>query len=522
MLDFKVKAMKMFLWIKFCFLFVALFSMTISCSDNFLDVDVQGGVDPNSDPEVAQKLVTGVYNSLLQGDSWGNGDVHGFAFISASSIMSDDADKGSTLSDQAVPVGDMDNFTLTPTNKFCESLWSGHYNSIGAANQALKALDASTVEGKDQLIGEVRFLRAYLYFNLVRMFGGVPLVIRVPVDANDANTDPVFQTRATVDQVHASIIADLEFAVANLPLKGVLAPGHASKGAAQTLLAKVHMYKASVLTNPSPNTDWQKVFDLTDAVITSAKYSLVDDYATIWRQAGDNNSESIFEIQTGEFNNTNLNPDLYTVCQGARQGGGGGWDDLGWGFNTPSSDLINAYEPGDNRKAGTIIFIDNSGTHAGTVLWDGFRIPSSDSVQNLYYNYKAYTSRTKEQYANSGDKNRPKNIRILRYADVLLMYAEAAVHLGQGDPDGKINLIRDRADLLPKAGVTINDVWQERRVELAMEHDRFWDLIRQGNAEAVLHAAGKINFVVGKHELLPIPNSQILLSGNKLLQNPNY
>jgi starch-binding outer membrane protein, SusD/RagB family len=508
----------------FCikFLFILLLTFTISCSDSFLDVEVQGGQDPDSDPEVAQKLVTGVYNSLLQGDSWGNGDVHGFAFITASSIMADDADKGSTPSDQSVPVGAMDNFQVTPTNKFCESLWSGHYNSIGAANQALKALDESSVENKDLLSGEVRFLRAYLYFNLVRMFGGVPLVIRVPIDANDANTDPVFQTRATVDQVYASMIADLEFAITNLPLKGVQDPGHANKGAAQALLAKIYMYKASIPTNPNANADWQKVYDLTDAVITSTKYSLLPDYATIWRQAGDNSSESIFEIQTGEFNNANLNPDLYTVCQGARQGGVGGWDDLGWGFNTPNQSLLNAYEPGDLRRDATVIFIDDTGTHAGTILWDGFRIPSSDSVENLYYNYKAYTSRELEEFPNSGDKNRPKNIRILRYADVLLMNAEAAVHLGIGNPDEKINLLRDRAGLSAKSGVTINDIWQERRVELAMEHDRFWDLVRQGNAAAVLHAAGKTNFVAGKHELLPIPNSQILLSGNKLLQNPLY
>lgn len=513
--------MKKISWIKFSFLFITL-SITISCSESFLDVEVQGGVDPDSDPEVAQRLVTGVYNSLLQGDSWGNGDVHGFAFISATSIMSDNADKGSTLSDQAVPVGAMDDFTLTSTNKFCETLWSGHYNSIGAANQALKALSTSTVENKAQLIGEVRFLRGYFYFNLVRMYGGVPLVLRVPIDANDANTDPVFQTRASVSVVYDSIIQDLQYAVDNLALKGVYDPGHATKGAAQTLLAKVYMYKASAQTNPNPNADWQKVFDLTDAVISSAKYSLVDDYATLWRQAGDNNNESIFEIQTGEFNNANLNPDLYTVCQGARQGGSAGWNDLGWGFNTPSTSLVNAYEVGDSRKTGTIIFIDNSGTHAGTVLWDGFRIPSSDSVQNLFYNYKAYTSRDKEQWANKDDKNRPKNIRILRYADALLMYAEAAVHLTQGDPVEKINLIRDRADLLPKSLVTINDIWQERRIELAMEHDRFWDLVRQGNAASVLHAAGKTNFVAGKHELLPIPNSQILLSGGKLVQNPLY
>lgn len=299
-------------------------------------------------------------------------------------------------------------------------------------------------------------------------------------------------------------------------------PGHATQGAAQSMLAKVYLYQASIPTNPNASADWQKVYDLTEAVISSTKYSLVSDYATIWRQSGNNNSESVFEIQTGEFNNANLNPDLYTNCQGARQGGVGGWDDLGWGFNTPSTGLINAYEPGDLRKAATIIFIDNSGTHAGTILWDGFRIPSKDSVENLYYNYKAYTSRTLEQYANTGDKNRPKNIRILRYADVLLMNAEAAVHLGTGDPDGRINLLRDRADLTPKTGVTIADIWHERRIELAMEHDRFWDLVRQGNAAEVLHAAGKTNFEAGKHELLPIPTSQILLSGNKLEQNPNY
>jgi hypothetical protein len=503
---------------------ISLITLLTTCSDDFLNVPIQGGVTTATDPALAEKLVTGVYHSLLQGDSWGNGDVHGFAFITASSIMSDDADKGSSPSDQLVPVGDMDNFTLTSTNKFCETLWSGHYNSIGAANQALKALEVAAIneDFKNQLIGEVRFLRGYLYFNLVRMYGGVPLVLRVPDDANDANTDPAFQTRASVAAVYENIVQDLEFAVDNLPLRGALAPGHATKGAAQSLLAKVYMYKASFADNPNAQADWQKVFDLTEAVIASGQYALVEDYATIWRQVGDNNIESIFEIQTGYFNNANLNPDLYTVCQGVRQGGVGGWDDLGWGFNIPNTNLINAYEPGDVRKAGTIIFIDNSGTRQGTILWDGFRVPSSDSVQNLYYNYKAYTSRTKEQFANSADKNRPKNIRILRYADVLLMYAEAAIHTGMGDPDEKIKQLRDRAKLAPKAGVTITDIWQERRVELAMEHDRFWDVVRQGNAAAVMHAAGRPNFVTGKHELLPIPISQILLSGNKLTQNPNY
>lgn len=488
--------------------------LVISCSENFLDIKVQGGVTTETDPKLAERLVTGAYNSLLQGDAFGNGDVHGWGFISVTSIISDDADKGSTLGDQAVPIGDIDNFTLTPTNKFVESLWSGHYNSIGATNQALKALKVAAIDDTERkkLMGEVRFIRAYIYFNLVRMFGDVPLVLRVPVDADDANNDPAFQTRANVAIVYDSIKRDLQYAVDNLLIKGQSKTGHANKGAAQALLAKVHMYRG----------EWPQVYELTNAVIQSGQYDLVDDYATIWRQAGDNNIESIFEIQTGEFNNENLAIDNYIVSQGPRVGGSGGWDDLGYGFNNPSASLLSAYEPGDLRREATVIAIDNSGTHVGTTLWDGFRIPSSDSVQNLFYNYKAYTSRTMETYARPEAKNRPKNIRILRYADVLLMHAEAIVNGGgSGDADALVNEIRDRAGLLPKSGVTADDIWQERHVEFAMEHDRFWDIVRQGRAAQVMLAAGKTNFVAGKHELLPIPNSQIVLSGNKLTQN-NY
>jgi starch-binding outer membrane protein, SusD/RagB family len=485
-----------------------------SCSEDFLEVPVQGGPTTESDPALAPKLVTGVYNSLLQGDSWGNGDVHGFAFLSVTSIMSDDADKGSTPSDQAVPVGDLDNFTISSTNKFAETLWSGHYNSIGAANQALQALEVANIsdEEKQRLIGEVRFLRGYLYFNLVRMFGGVPLVLRVPKDAADANSDPAFQTRATREETYATIIEDLTAAAAALPLRSEAEVGHATQGAAQSLLAKVYMYQD----------DWDMVFTLTEEVINSGQYDLLPNYGTIWRQAGDNSTESIFEIQTGKFNNANLKVDNYTAPQGPRSGGKGGWDDLGWGFNNPSASLIAEYEAGDIRRDETIIFIDNSGTHKGTVLWDGYRVPSSDSVQNLYYNYKAYTSTLKESYATPQDKDRPKNIKILRYADVLLMNAEAGVRLGQGDPAARINLLRARAGLDDKATVTLEDVWHERRVELAMEHDRFFDIVRQGRAQEVMHAAGKTNFQEGKHELLPIPSSQIQLSAGKLEQNPNY
>ena len=496
-------------------LLVMVSGLIWSCTDNFLNVKVQGGETVDLDPNLAPKLVTGVYNSLTQGDCFGNGDVHGWGLVTVTCTISDDADKGSTASDQAVPIGDIDNFTLTSTNKFCETIWSGHYNGIGAANQALAELKKSNSIGANQLKiyeAEVRFLRGYLYFNLIRMFGDVPLVLRVPKDLTDANSDPSFVTRAPKTLVYDSIARDLQFAIDNLPLRNASPIGHATKGAAQTLLAKVYLYQGQ----------WSKSQALTDAVILSGQYSLVSDYATIWRQSGDNNIESIFEIESGKFNNGNFGLDNYVVAQGPRVGGKGGWDDLGYGFNDPTPNLINAYEPGDLRKNATIIFIDNSGTHKGTILWDGRRIPSSDSVQNLYYNYKAYTSITKEQYANPNDKNRPKNIHILRYAEVLLMNAEAAFHTGSGDPLGKVNRVRLRAGLPAKGSVTLDDIWKERRLEFAMEHDRFWDLVRQGRAGQVMRASGKTNFVDGQHELLPVPNSQIILSGNKLTQNQGY
>lgn len=488
--------------------------MISSCKKGFLDIPVQGSETTASDPALAQKLVTGVYNSLLQGDSWNTGDVHGFAYISATDIMSDDADKGSYPDDQAVTAGQFDNFTLTSTNEFAATLWSGHYNSIGAANVALQNLQTAALDTgtKNKLIGEVRFLRGYLYFNLVRMYGGVPLVLSNPKDLNQAYTDSTYQVRANVNVVYDSIEADLQYAVNHLPV--VNGTGHAAKGAAQGMLAKVYMYQKQ----------WQQVFDLTNAVINSGVYSLDTSYAVLFRQAGDNSPECIFEIETGEFNNTNLGIPNYTVAQGPRVGGLGGWDDLGWGFDDPTTTLVNSYEPGDRRKNATIIFIDNSGTHVGTILWDGFRIPSSDSVQNLRYNYKAYTSKTLEKYADPGNKDRPKNIHVLRYADILLMNAEAAIQPGinqSGKALTDINLIRARAGLSNKAGITIDDIWQERHVELAMEHDRFWDIVRQGRAAQIMQAAGK-SFVAGKHELLPIPSTQIQLSGGKLKQNPGY
>ena len=507
----------------FTLVLLAGFTATLliaSCQKSFLDVPVQGQATTATDPNLAVNLVTGVYNSLFNGEAFGGagGDIHGISFIAATNIISDDAEKGSTPGDQP-SLGDLDNFNTTPTNNFVAALWNGYYSGISRANQALVALSTASLvpATKNQLIGEVRFIRAYYYFNLVRFFGKVPKVVRVPKDAQDANADPAFQTRASVDTIYDVITQDLQFAVANLPIRSQSAVGHVTKGAAQALLAKTYLYRKN----------WQQVQTLTQAVVSSGQYSLVPDYSVIWRYAGANNAESIFETQSGTFNNSDIAVAGYCTWQGPRVGPRGGWTDLGFGFCTPSLNLVNAYEAGDKRKAATIIAVDRSGRGLGTLLYDGFRLPSGDSVQNAYYNYKAYASENKniEPYLGNREQKQ-KNIRLLRYADVLLMNAEAANELGQSAAAATyLNQLRTRAGLPATKATSQTDlraaIWNERRLELALEHDRFFDLVRQGRAAQVMRAAGK-SFVVGKNELLPIPSLQIQLSGGKLDQNNGY
>lgn len=494
--------------------------LMVSCQKSFLDVPVQGQATTATDPNLAINLVTGVYNSLYNSEAFGGagGDVHGISFITATNIISDDADKGSFPSDQPF-IAEIDNFATSPTNTFVAALWNGYYSGISRVNQALAALQTASLDAatKSRLTAEVRFIRGYYYFNLVRFFGKVPKVVRVPNDAQDANTDPAFQTRAPVDTIYNVITQDLQYAIDNLPLRAQAGVGHANKGAAQALLAKTFLYRKN----------WQQVQTLTQAVINSGQYALLPDYTVLWRSVSNNSIESIFETQSGTFNNGDLAVGGYCTWQGPRVGGRGGWTDLGFGFDTPSQSLVNAYEVGDKRKASTVIVIDTSPSHVGTILYDGFRIPSADSVQNLYYNYKAYASENPsiEPYLGNRDRKQ-KNIRLLRYADVLLIAAEASNELGQtAQATTYLNQIRTRAGLPATTAVSQTDVrnaiWKERRVELAMEHDRFFDLVRTGRAAQVMQAAGK-NFVSGKHELLPIPSLQIQLSANQLEQNPGY
>ena len=491
-------------------------SMAVSSCQDFLDTQPLGEeLSENffATSDGAVQATNAIYNQLR------DFSVHTFSFIGIASVASDDADKGSTPGD-APAMGELDNFTATAANGLLDGFWQGHYLGIARANQVILRVPDIAMDDalKARLIAEARFLRGYFYFNLVRFFGGVPLLNGVPAAA-DAN-NPALQTRASVADTYTFLINDLQFAIDNLPEKGATTLGRVTKGAAQAMLAKVYLYQRN----------YQRAYDLSQAVITGAKYQLYPTYADIWRTVGNNNSESVFEVQTGvnaACNNSAVN--LYSVSQGPRQGGRGGWSDLGFGFNTPTSDLANAYEANDVRRAGTIIFINNTAPagqrSVGTVLWDGFRIPSKDSVENQRYSYKAYHSRTREPNCGNNDYL-PKNIRVMRYAEVLLINAEAAFQLGNtAAATTALTAIRTRAGL-PAVAPTLARIWQEHRVELALEHDRFFDLVRQevvqpGRIVPIFTAQGK-TFTKGKNEIFPIPQAQIDLSGGALTQNPGY
>ncbi|HSD07811.1 RagB/SusD family nutrient uptake outer membrane protein, partial [Flavobacterium sp.] len=220
---------------------------------------------------------------------------------------------------------------------------------------------------------------------------------------------------------------------------------------------------------------------------------------------GENGVESIFEIN-GVGTTPAKGIQQYSQVQGAR--GTGGW---GWGFNTPSLSLVNAYEPGDIRKGATIIF-------RGSTLYDGRVVPTT--VENERYNYKAYSS----EFTGADDSD--ANVIFIRYAEVLLMKAEALNELGQtSQAIPLLNQVRNRAKLPNTTFTSQADIrtaiWRERRVELAMEFDRYFDLVRTGQAKAAFAADGKV-FTEGKNELFPIPDLFIKETGGLSKQNPGY
>jgi hypothetical protein len=499
------------------FILIAAVSIFSACKKNFLDRDPQGQYTQDDYPYPGG---SGPYDTYLFGaySELRAYNVHSQFYICAVSIRSDDADKGSTPADGGASAISMDNFPVTPDNSYTNGLWLGYYSLINKCNIALDQIKnnnaiQATPEIKLQSEAEAKFLRGYGYFMLVRFFGRVPLIDSVFTDAAAQSNVPQSDPSA----IYALIENDLQFAAANLPVSwDPKFVGRATMGAANGLLAKVYLTEKK----------WGEAMAAAGRVINSGQYDLSTPYSKIFGEDGENSRESVFEVQaTANANIHTANGVQYAPIQGVR--GSGDWN-LGWGWNTPSEALVAAYEPGDPREARTIMFTSNSDTTYKTIY--GETIPVG--LPNPRYNNKVYTNPAIR--ASVGDKGGWwMNIRIIRYADVVLMYAEAANEMGNTQEAlDNLEKVRARArkgnnSILPEITTTDEDslrqaIHHERRIELAMEQDRFFDLVRWGEAAEALHAAGKANFNENRDNLLPIPQVQIDLSKGKLTQNPGY
>lgn len=505
-------------------LMVLLFS---GCK-KFLDTQRQGEYAAEDYPYPGgagpyDQFIFGAYNELR------NFNVHVFGFLHATSIRSDDADKGSTPADGGANSAEMDNFPVAPTNGFANSLWTGYYGLINQCNNTIFEVNNNTeIEAtediKQQTIAEARFIRGYAYFMLVRLYGRVPIIDTLYSDPAAQNNVP----QSSAAEIYSFIEEDLNYAVNFLPVSwDSKFIGRVTKGSAQGMLAKVYLTQKK----------WAQAKGMAEAVMASGQYgfaqppagSNISSYDFVFREIGENSRESLFEVQaTASATIPTDNGIQYTQVQSIR--GSGEWN-FGWGFNTPSEALANAYETGDPRRARTILFTSTPTTPGVTIYGETTPV----GLPNPRYNQKVYSNPAIKAAVNSRS-GWWMNVRILRYADVVLMFAEAANELGGAAnitaAREALNSVRARAragnnSILPD--VTTEDqgelreaIRRERRVELAMEHDRFFDLVRWGIAQEALHAVGKTAFREGRDELLPIPQTQIDLSNGVLTQNPGY
>jgi starch-binding outer membrane protein, SusD/RagB family len=474
-----------------------------SC-ENFLSVNPQSQLTQEAFPTTASDagLATNAAYTVMRGWHYHSG---GFPILD---IMSDDAHKGSNPNDALNTVGPYDSFTHSTTQDGLDRWWNALYQGILRANVVIEKVPSIAMEAglRDRYVAEAKFLRAVYYFDLVRAFGGVPLV---------TTTTPALKIpRNTADQIYDQVEADLLAAIPVLPEKtayGAADLGRASKGAAKALLAKVYLFRGNF-----PGAEQYAL-----EVITSGLYDLEALFTDGNSNVGEHGVESVFEI--GAMETPGAFGNQYANTQGVR-----GSPNKGWGFNRPSVSLRNAFETNDPRLKGTIIDLGDV-IDGVTIIGDG-ETPDviTDGAGNVIeiesYNRKIWIpgSTTTTQYGH--------NRRLIRFSDVLLMAAEA-LNENNKPVDALVHLNRVRARarqgnaaILPDITTTdktaLRDlIIQERRVELAMEGHRFWDLVRTGKAASVLGSRG---FVAGKHELLPIPQNEIDLSQGTLIQNPNW
>lgn len=496
--------------------------------------------------DAAVQNVTGCYTPLMWEynrtycPEWFIGDV-----------ASDDALKGGGNTTDMADIYDVENWRTTDQNTFALDFYQAQYQGIGRCNLALEYINkmeigidsAFTQDMKDRLLGEVHYLRAYYYFRLVRLFAGVPMTLEVLPSSEDWE-----MPRASVDVVFTQILSDLEQANAKLWLKSEYPEadmGRATKGAAQAMLMKTNLYMASPYwqkhgLSKAPAQCYADAKAWGDSIINSGEYDLCPNYEDNFTCAGENGIESVFEIQYAEVawgdygEGFGFTAGSFTqILVRSRNSVIGG----GWGFNHPTQNLYNEFEAGDIRRDVAILIPDTN------INEDYQTITEEIYLGNIMLNNKYGMYRDPSDIGGGYGKwslhasRGPLNNKQIRYADVLLMYAEACLETGdEGTALTYINKVRSRVGL-PNAPVADNATLRhERRCELAMEGHRWFDLVRwegvDGNGLKAHMDAYKAQesadvqhhiqeFVAGKHELLPIPQEERQLDP-LLSQNPGY
>lgn len=472
-------------------------------------------------------------------------------------IVSDDALKGGQDINDGADLRELENFKANSDNEILLEYYRAQWQGIQRANLAIDEIPTTRIETegdeaekqakyRDRYLGEAYFLRGFYYFRLARMFGGMPLIDYVIKSSNQWA-----QTRSTMDETLNFAIEDFKLAENLLWKKDKYSNeelGRATKGAAQAMLLKANLYRADYLRNAGNETEAQKYFAEAakwgKEVIQSRQYSLWPNYLDNFRLANENGRESVFEIQYTEEATSDYGGEGYTrgtmttILQRSRSSAFG---EAGWGYNRPTQNLYNEYEAGDARRDETILVpTDEQIETPAQEIYCGDRM--------LNRKYAMYNDGTNGGIYKLAHATRsPKNNIQIRYADVLLMYAEACCESGDL-PSAKSALkeVRNRAGLsqfpytavIQGQTVTFNDnqedlrkaIRHERRVELAMEGHRWFDLTRWGIAKETMdtYMAGETEeakelygtFQKGKHELFPIPSKEIDLSG--IEQNPNW
>jgi len=492
-----------------------LSTAVVSCSDEFVDRPVEYSIDAenyfNNKTDYEEALI-GAYDLLHST----------FINVLMGEIASDNTFAGGNGPNDVPGYQSVDDMIHNPVNAQLKQLWDWMFAGVQRANYILEFKDKTDFEGKNQIIAQARFLRAYYHFELVKWFGGIPM----NGDKRFAPGDEKSIPRSSVSEVYASIEADLIYASQNLS-PAAAQKGRATSGAALALLGKAYLYQGK----------YAQAATTLETLISTGNYRLVTTanltpvqiaagltpFGSIFEEPGENGPESVFEIQ-------------YTDVQGGSYGGlqnvegnvavgfagpfgyeGPVFAD-GNNFNLPTPKIVNAFEAGDLRKDVTILDM---------ATWIPANPGTTYTKQNEdtgFFNRK-YIPRKRSKDAGADVKlTSPNNYRAIRYADVLLMAAEA--HNKNGN-DSKaqqyLNLVRDRAfgdtnHRISASGTALNDfILTERRMELVGEGHRFFDLVRTGKAVSEIPG-----FVAGKNELFPIPIEEIQFAAGNWAQNPKY